>query len=127
MNLAWKSHLKACSEEWQANKMDDIKFFEEIIMNATAKTAKECLEIIGEKAAGKFDHWFTMRFGNEIPKRGRWEPGDTKSFYGPFKSFFGDRYYRYATYKDWKERGYDPNPRVIEAFHRAVLDRREPL
>ena len=103
-NRAWRSYMRALAEDWSLGEIEDQMVFEDMLMTATPATARECLDILPEAARAKFDLWFTMRYGTEIPKRE----------------------YLITIGYDYGAR-YKPDVRVIEAYHRIVLDRREPL
>ena len=102
-NLAWKSNLLALLEDWEAGEMNDTEFFEAVMEGSTPATAADGLRVIGEKAARKFDLWFTGRYGSEIPKR------------------------EFVISSSRPEVHQKDGQRLQEAFHRAILDRREPL
>ncbi len=104
-NLAWRKNLEALREDWEAAELSDLDFFVGVIDGSTPATAAEALVVIGERAASKFDLWFTMRFGDQIPER--------------------KLYFNFSTAKT--QVGLDSQHRLREAFHRAVLNRREPL
>lgn len=95
-NLAWRSNLRALSDDWGDGEVTDNELFETLLDETTPATAQEALEIIGKKAAERFDLWFTFRFGDRINNLEDRERSTSRK-------------------------------RLIEAYHRLVLDRREPL
>ncbi len=102
-NLAWRSHLKALSDDWKLGEVEADELFKEVMREATPGAAAESLEIIGEEAASLFDHWFVARYGDKIELV-------TRPFWRGWLVWYDDD---------------RPNKRVVEAFHRVILNRRE--
>lgn len=103
-NLAWRSNLAAIAQDWSAGEVSSQALFEAVLEEATPSTASEALEVLGRDAASRFEHWFVARFGDSIS--------------------VDHRHWVWVGRDGWKRK---KRARLVEAFHRAILDRREPL
>tara|TARA_R110002110_G_scaffold114061_3_gene282802 strand:+ start:1087 stop:1431 length:345 start_codon:yes stop_codon:yes gene_type:complete len=101
-NKSWKKNLNALMEDLDAGDITRDEFCKAAYKGANPEIAAASLEYIGRKA-DYFDWWFVSKYGNEIKPMVYWATSCHVDVY----------------------RDHNKDQRLQQAFHRAVLNRRE--